>query len=413
MSQDKTHFLRDALILGLLTAIGPFAIDMYLPSLPSIGSSLNADSDQVLMSLTAFFITFALGQLIYGPVSDMFGRKGPLYFGIGLFAIASVGCALSTSIEMLIGFRVLQGLGGAAGMVIARAIVRDLHSGVEEAKLLSLLMLVFSVSPLFAPLIGSFVIEIASWRAVFWLVTVLALLGMVMVTVSIRETRPAALRRESTLLSVFEACKLLLTDRHFLGLTFIGSFAIAGFFVFLANSSFILMGHYHLSSTTYSLAFSANAAAFFAATQLNGWLGGKYGLHALVRPAMFGYAASVAALFVVALAGVENLIVLGVLLFLGNAFLGLVIPVTSVLALSEHGPIAGTASSLMGTLQLVTGSIVMGVSGRFADGSPLPMVAGIAVCALLSFVLAQFTLTGRRFKAGAAAAAAAAPAAEG
>ncbi len=138
--------------------MGPFAIDMYLPSLPSIGKSLNADSGQVLMTLTAFFITFALGQLVYGPLSDMFGRKLPLYFGIGLFAAASIGCALSDSIEMLLIFRVIQGFGGASGMVIARAIVRDLHSGVEEAKLLSLLMLVFSVSPLFAPLIGSFVI---------------------------------------------------------------------------------------------------------------------------------------------------------------------------------------------------------------------------------------------------------------
>ncbi len=229
-----------------------------------------------------------------------------------------------------------------------------------------------------------------------------------MVTVSIRETRPAELRKESTVRSVWDAGKLLLTDTHFLGLTFIGSFSIAGFFVFLANSSFILMDHYHLSTQTYSLpAFSVNAAAFFAATQLNGWLGGKYGLHALVRPAMFGYAAAVAVLFVAAMAGVENLIVLGVLLFISNAFLGLVLPVTSVLALSNHGPIAGTASSLMGTLQLVVGSIVMGVSGKFADGTVKPMVAGIAACALVSFILALFTLSGRKFKADAAAAAAA------
>src|SRR5262249_9766080 len=140
VSMAQGHFLRNALILGLLTAIGPFAIDMYLPSLPSIGESLHADSDQVLMSMTAFFASFAVSQLVYGPASDMFGRKPPLYFGIGLFAAASIGCALSTSIEMLVWFRLIQGFGGAAGMVIARAIVRDLHSGVEEAKLLSLLM---------------------------------------------------------------------------------------------------------------------------------------------------------------------------------------------------------------------------------------------------------------------------------
>lgn len=404
---SQSHFLRNALILGLLTAIGPFAIDMYLPSLPSIGASLHADPDQVLMSMTAFFASFALSQLVYGPASDMFGRKTPLYFGIGLFAAASVGCALSTSIEMLVAFRLVQGFGGAAGMVIARAIVRDLHSGVEEAKLLSLLMLVFSVSPLCAPLFGSFVVEVASWRAVFWLVTALALLGMVMVTVSIRETRPAALRKESSLAGVWDATKVLMVDTHFMGLTFIGSFSIAGFFVFLANSSFILMGHYHLSTAEYSLAFSGNAAAFFIASQFTGYLGGKFGLHALVRPAMFGYGGAIALLFIAMMMGIDNLILLGALFFISNAFLGLVLPVTSVLALANHGPIAGTASSLMGTLQLVVGSIVMGLSSRIADGTPKPMVIGICICGAFAFTLALFTLSGRKFKADAAAAAAA------
>ncbi len=401
------HFLRNALILGLLTAIGPFAIDMYLPSLPSIGESLHADSDQVLLSMTAFFASFAVSQLVYGPASDMFGRKPPLYFGIGLFAAASIGCALSTSIDMLVWFRLFEGFGGAAGMVIARAIVRDLHSGVEEAKLLSLLMLVFSVSPLCAPLFGSFVVEVASWRAIFWLVTALALLGILMTAVSIRETRPVELRRESNIRGVWDATKVLMVDTHFLGLTFIGSFSIAGFFVFLANSSFILMGHYHLSTTEYSLAFSGNAAAFFVASQFTGYLGGKFGLHALVRPAMFGYGAAIALLFLAIMTGADNLILLGVLFFISNAFLGLVLPVTSVLALANHGPIAGTASSLMGTLQLVVGAVVMGLSSRIADGTPKPMVLGVCACGLVAFVLAVFTLSGRKFKADAAAAAAA------
>ncbi len=136
-------FFRIALILGLLSAIGPFAIDMYLPALPSIGQDLHADNNVTQLTLLAFFISFALSQLVYGPISDMWGRKLPLYLGIGLFAVASIGCALSTDIETLIAFRFVQGIGGAAGMVIPRAIVRDMHTGVQAARLMSLLMLVF------------------------------------------------------------------------------------------------------------------------------------------------------------------------------------------------------------------------------------------------------------------------------
>jgi DHA1 family bicyclomycin/chloramphenicol resistance-like MFS transporter len=163
--------VRNALVLGLLTAVGPFAIDMYLPAMPAVGAGLGADPDAVLMSLTAFFSTFALGQMVYGPVSDVVGRRPPLYVGLALFLAASVGCALAPDIDWLVGMRLVEGMGGAAGIVISRAIVRDLHSGLEEARLLSLLMLVFSVSPILAPLVGSGIIVVAGWRAVFWLVS--------------------------------------------------------------------------------------------------------------------------------------------------------------------------------------------------------------------------------------------------
>jgi DHA1 family bicyclomycin/chloramphenicol resistance-like MFS transporter len=392
ISAPRPSIIRDALILGLVTAIGPFAVDMYLPSLPLIGASLNTSPDSALLSMTAFFITFALGQLIFGPVSDIVGRKPPLYFGIALFAATSVGCALSQDITTLIAFRAIQGLGGAAGIVIPRAVVRDLHSGVDEARLLSLLMLVFSVSPLVAPLVGSQVAALLGWRAVFWLVTGLALLGLLLLVFSVRETRPRELRTDSSIGSVLSACRLLLFDGKFMGLTFIGAFAISGFFVFLANSSFIMMGHYHLSPTEYSLVFSANAAAFFFATQFNGWLGGRYGLQAIMRPAMFGYGAAIALMFALSQAGVDNFFLLGGCLFISNAFLGLVLPVSSVLALADHGPIAGTASSLMSTLQLTLGAAVMAISGTFANGTAGPMIDAIAVCGLAAFVLGQVTL---------------------
>ncbi len=177
-SPMNSHFLRMALVLGLLSSIGPFAIDMYLPALPAIGSSLGAPVGQVQWTLMAFFLSLGVGQLLYGPVSDMVGRKPPLYFGLGLFALASVGCALATDVQTLVVLRFLQGLGAAAGMAIPRAVVRDLHTGNEAARIMSLLMLVFSISPILAPLAGSGVIAFAGWRGVFWAVALASVAGL-------------------------------------------------------------------------------------------------------------------------------------------------------------------------------------------------------------------------------------------
>lgn len=175
-----SNFLRLALVLGLLSAVGPFAIDMYLPALPSIGQSLNTSMAGVQASLIAFFISLGIGQIVYGPVSDMLGRKGPMYFGLAVFAAGSVGCALAPDVQTLVVLRFVQGLGACAGMVIPRAVVRDLHTGADAARLMSLLMLVFSISPILAPLAGSLLIEAWGWRSVFWAVTLAAALGIVL-----------------------------------------------------------------------------------------------------------------------------------------------------------------------------------------------------------------------------------------
>jgi len=387
----RPSFARNAIVLGLLTAIGPFAIDMYLPSLPKVAASLGTTPDGALASMTVFFITFAIGQLIYGPSSDLFGRRRPLVAGTVLFVAASVGCALATSIEQLIAFRLIQGLGGAAGMVVARAIVRDLHSGVEEARLLSLLMLVFSVSPICAPLIGNGVLALASWRAIFWLVGAIAAACLVMIAMFVPETRPALLRRETSLGEVIAACRRLLTDRGFVGLTLVTSLAFSGFLVFLANSPFVLSHQYGLSAIQYSLAFSVNAIAFFAAMQLNGWLGKRFGLAHVIRPAVFGYAVVMGLSLATAALGTGGLAAISVLLFIGYGFLGIILPVSSVLAMAEHGAIAGTASSLMNALQLATGALMVALSGAFGDGSEVRMVAAIAGCAGLA-ALVQLAL---------------------
>ena len=388
----SSRFFKMALVLGLLSAIGPFAIDMYLPALPAIGSSLGAQIGAVQMSLTVFFIALAVGQPFYGPISDMVGRKPPLYFGLGLFAVASVGCALATDIHTLIQLRFIQGLGAAAGMAIPRAVVRDLHTGTDAARLMSLLMLVFSVSPILAPLAGSGVIALAGWRAVFWAVAVAAVAGLALIAFSLQETRPAAQRVESSFGSALAAYGVLLRDRHYLGLVFIGSFAMAGFFTYLANSSFVMIGHYGLSPTMYSVAFGVNAAAFIGTSQFTATLGERFGLVRLVKGAVLGCGAAMVLMFGYFLMGGDSIWALLVLYFIASGFMGLVIPTTSVLALEKHGSIAGTASALLGTLQMLTGAVAMGVVGLFTDGTPLPMVAGMAAGALIAVVLTWMTL---------------------
>lgn len=393
-SRGPARFLRNALILGLLTAIGPFAIDMYLPSLPFIGSSLNADPDKVLMSLTAFFITFALGQLVFGPISDITGRRPPLYFGIVLFIGASIGCALADNVETLIVFRLLQGLGGAAGIVIPRAIVRDMHSGVEEARLLGLLMLVFSVSPLLAPLFGSVIIEAIGWRAVFWFVTGIAVLAGGLGILLVPETRSPAQRAETSIASMLATCRQLFTDRTFMGLTLASSFAISAFFVFLANAPFVMMGQYGLSPAGFSITFSLNAAAFFFAAQFCGRLGARYGLKPLVMPSILGFTAAMVLVFVLNAAGLQSLVMTMALLLVGYGCLGILLPTASVLALEAYGEAAGMASSLMATLQLAIGAIVIGVSGKIIGGAGVAMTGGIALCAVATLVVALLTLRG-------------------
>ena len=379
-------------MLGLLSAIGPFAIDMYLPALPSIGQSLNASMGTVQWSLMAFFVSVGAGQIVYGPISDMVGRKAPLYFGIGLFGLASVGCALAQDVHTLIAFRFLQGLGACAGMVVPRAVVRDLYTGVEAAKLMSLLMLVFSVSPILAPLVGSVLIEIWGWRGVFWAVTIGAVLGLGLLATSLPETRPPAQRVNSGVKSAMAAYGVLLRDRHFMGVVFVGAFGVSSFFAYLANSPFVMIDHFGLTPRQYSLAFALNAASFFGAAQMTGRLAARWGLVRVVQVAVTGYAGVMLLLLVFNLAGIDRLDLLIFMMLLGYGFLGMVMPATAVLSLEAHGSIAGTASALMGTLQFVLGAVSGALVSAFGNGTAVPFATVIAGCALCAFA-ARLTLT--------------------
>jgi DHA1 family bicyclomycin/chloramphenicol resistance-like MFS transporter len=388
-------FARNAIVLGLLTAIGPFAIDMYLPALPSISADLKASTSATQATLMVFFVAFGVCQMAYGPVSDMFGRKPPLYAGLTLFVAASIGCAFCPTIVWLIVFRFIQGVGASAIMVIPRAVIRDLHTGLEATRLMSLVMLVFSVSPILAPLIGSALIVPFGWRAVFVAITIAAALGLLLVAFLLPETRPPDQRIGSGLRSMLAGYSFLLRDRRFLALTFIGAFGMASFFAFLASSSFIYIDHFGLTPTQYSLAFGLNAIGFIGTSQFSAHLAERFGVSRVVLTAVACYTVMAVLLFAMTAAGVTNLGVLMMMLFLAFAWLGLVIPSTMVLALEEHGPIAGMASALAGTLQMLAGAAIIALVSVFFDGTALPMVTTIALCALAAFVLSWFTLQTR------------------
>ncbi len=390
-----SRYARNAIVLGLLAAIGPFAIDMYLPALPTLAASLGASTAAAQMTLTAFFLGFGVSQLAYGPISDMAGRKAPLYFGLTVFVACSIGCALAPSIEWLIPLRFAQGIGAAAVMVVPRAVIRDLHTGVEATQLMALVMLVFSVSPILAPLAGSALIVPFGWRAVFVAVTVAALVGLILVARVLPETWPPERRVKTRLSSVLAGYGTLLRDPRFLGLSFIGGLGMASFFSFLATSSFIYIDHFGLTPTQYSLAFSVNAIGFIGASQFSAKLGARFGISRVISAAVTAYCVVAVALLFVTLSGVDSLPVLMVMLFGAFAWLGLVIPATMVLALDDHGPIAGMAAALGGTLQMLCGGLTIVVVSLVFDGTALPMVATIATCSLGAFVLARLTLRQR------------------
>jgi DHA1 family bicyclomycin/chloramphenicol resistance-like MFS transporter len=386
-------YARNAIVLGLLAAIGPFAIDMYLPALPTIAADLNTTTAATQMTLMAFFVGFGLSQIVYGPASDMTGRKPPLYFGLSLFIVGAVGSGLSPSIGWLIGFRLIQGIGAASVMVVPRAVIRDLHTGVEATRLMATVMLVLSVSPILAPLAGSALIVPFGWRAVFVAATVAALLGFLLTAFVLPETWPAeqagqgrAEKRAQRLWRPpsrppFPRPHLHRRPRH------------ASFFAFIASASFIYVNHFGLTPVEFSVAFSVNAIGFIGASQFSANLGARFGMARVVATAVSAFHLMSVLLFAVTLAGADSLSVLMVMLFLAFACLGLVIPATMVLSLEEHGPIAGMASALGGTLQMVAGGIMIVVVSLSFDGTALPMVTIIALSAVGALILTRLTLS--------------------
>lgn len=384
--------LRTGLVLGLLALVGPAAIDMYLPAMPRIAEEFGTSETAVQMTLTGYFIAFGVAQLVYGPLADQAGRRLPIFLGLGIFILGALGSALAGSVEALVAWRALQGLGGAALMVVPRAIIRDQHTGVEATKLMAMIMLVIAISPMLAPLAGSGIMALSGWRAVFFVLAGLGVMSAVLTLLAQPETLPKEARVRISVRSMLRGGRVLLFDPGFMGVTLIGGFGMASFFVFLASAPFVYVEQFGLSPTGFSVAFALNAIGFFTASQMASWLGAKMGMRRLIRRGVTGFS-----LFTLALVGVAltvgttlPLVVAG--LFCANACLGVVIPTSMVLALDDHGDIAGLASSLGGTLQMLAGGLMIVAAGPFFDGTALPMLAAIALCGVIATLLTVLML---------------------
>lgn len=379
------------LLLGLLTAFGPLSIDMYLPALPDISRDFGVNLSSVQLSLASFLVGIAAGQIFYGPITDKWGRKKPLYVGLTLYAIASFLCAASTDVDHLIAYRFIQALGSCAGMVISRAVVRDLYPPHESAKIFSLLMLIMGVAPILAPVIGSFLVTATGWRSIFWVLGVLAILTIIAIHFNLRETHEPdeTFRISRTLHNYLE----ILKDREFSGYSFSLSFIYAGMFAYITGSAFVFIEHYHLSPSVYSMIFGANAFGLIFFSQVNGRLLRKHTPQKLVK---FALPACTLAGFVLLAEGIMNgpVWVMCGALFFYILTLGLIAPNGAACALSNQKKKAGSASALMGTIQFSIAAVSSSMVSRFHDGTIRPMTFVMCICAVLSLLFYYLFVAG-------------------
>jgi len=385
MTKPKRPLL--VLILGLLSAIGPFSIDMYLPGFPTIASDLNVSVDYVSYSLSSFFVGICVGQLICGPLLDRFGRKRPLYVGLLIYIAASLGCALSHSIELLIGFRFLQALGGCVGMVAPGAIVRDVFPVKENAKIFSLLILILGVSPIIAPTVGSFVITAFGWHAVFIVlasITTLLLLAVIFLLPESKQPDPSLSLRLPIILAGFLD---VFRQPQFFTYAVSGATAAAGLFAYLAGSPFVFMKIYGVSELEYGWIFGLVAAGLIISSQVNNVLLRKYNSAQIIKTVLsvqtvIGLLLCFASIF-------DGLNVYGTvgLIFLFLSCQGFSFPNSSALSLAPFTKQAGSASALMGALQMGFGALASALVGIVNNGTTVPMTAVMAGCALLGLII--------------------------
>jgi DHA1 family bicyclomycin/chloramphenicol resistance-like MFS transporter len=378
---------RMILIVGSLTAFGPLCIDMYLPALPRISHDLHTSASAVQLSLTACLIGLALGQVLIGPLSDRLGRRRPLFFGLAAFILASAACALAPGILVLIGLRFVQGVGGAAGLVIAQAIVRDQYSGTTAARFFSVLILVTGAGPILAPQIGAVLLHLGSWRVLF---VSLAVAGAALWAISaakLPETLAVADRNLGGLSETLATMRNVATDREFLVNALAGSFGFGTVFAYVAGSSFALENVYGLSPQQFSLAFAFNAVGLIAGSQANGRLVRTVGSPRLLTYGLCGLATAGLTFLVLVLTSTGGLTGILACMFAVMTSLGFVGPNATALALNDFPQSAGSASALLGLLRFSIGAAVAPLVGLRGSHDVLPLAVVMASCGLIAITV--------------------------
>ncbi|MET9675723.1 multidrug effflux MFS transporter [Streptomyces sp. NPDC006482] len=375
------------LVLGGLSALPPLSMDMYLPALPEVTGALHAPAATVQLTLTACLAGMALGQLVVGPMSDKWGRRRPLLVGMVVYVLATAVCALAPTAELLIGFRLLQGLAGAAGIVIARAVVRDLYDGVEMARFFSTLMLISGVAPVIAPVIGGQILRVTDWRGVFHVLTVIGLLLTLVVWRFLGETLPPERRHEGGVGDALRTMRGLLADRVFTGYMLAGGLAFAALFAYIAASPFVVQELYGASPQTFSLLFGLNSVGLVIVGQINGkLLVGRVSLDKVL-----GWGIGIILLSSLALLlmtsgvfGEVGLAPVAAGLFVLMSAMGLALPNTNAQALMRTRHAAGSASALLGTSSFLVGAVASPLVGIAGEHTAVPMAVVQLTCAALS-----------------------------
>lgn len=384
--------LRVVFVLAGVIAIGPLSIDMYLPGLPALAAAFRTDAASAQLTLAAFFIGLAIGQVAYGPASDRFGRKRPLYAGLALYTLASLGCALAPGIGSLIVLRFLQAVGGCAGMVISRAIVRDLFDQQDAARVFSLLMLIMGVAPILAPAAGSVLLAVLGWRAIFWSLVAFGVVTLLAVVFALPETRRV---RRTANGAPWEDYLRLLADTRFVGYALSGGVALGGMFAYIAGSPFVFIELYGLTPTAYGWLFGVNALGLIGASQLNRRLLDSFSADEILSGANVVTAVAGLALLGAAVVPGVPLAVLFIPLFLFMASLGFTQPNALAGAMGHHPERAGSAAALYGTVQFGTATLAATLVGALHDRTARSMAAVMAASSLIA-LLAHRLLVRRR-----------------
>jgi DHA1 family bicyclomycin/chloramphenicol resistance-like MFS transporter len=377
-------------ILGGLTAIGPLAIDMYLPALPAIARDLRSTPGLVQASLAAYFIGIAGGQAFYGPLSDWMGRKPALYVGLLVFTVSSMACALAPRVEVLIACRFLQALGGCAPLVVPRAVVRDHFDEQASVRALSALVLIMGLAPILAPLLGGQLLTRWGWRAIFWVLAAYGATWLAIVTLFLPESLPRDARRSQPPAIVLATYRRLLGNRAFMGWVLSGGMVFSGLLAYISGSSYVFIELFGVRPERFGFYFGANAAGLITASQLNAWLARRHGARSIVSVVIPCAAVAGVALAAAAVTGIGGFPGILVPLFCFVACYGFTMPNATALAMAPHGAVAGSASALLGTLQFSMGAAAGALVGVFSNGTAVPFGAVIAACGIGALLALRF-----------------------